>query len=108
MADMEDVPLAYYWMTEDAWKEGFEEGYKQGLKLAHQEAMEKVVERFRTIIVEIVKARFPKLARFARKQISDVENLDLLKRLVLVLPVARDLDEARRHLLTVDEEEVTQ
>lgn len=97
---LKDTP-AYHWMTDDAREEGIEEGHKRAL----QEAQEAVYSRLREKVVAVVAARFPKLARFTRKQISDVEDMDTLLNLIVDLKLADKVDDVTQRLLALNEEE---
>ena len=89
---LKDAP-AYRWMTDDAREEGREEGRKA------------ISEQLRATVVAVVAERFPKLARFAKKQISDIEDIRLLQRLVVSMSVATDDDDVKRCLIEIEEEE---
>jgi hypothetical protein len=53
----------------------------------------------------IVQARFPKLARLAKKQVAVVDDLDILSELIVNLSLAKDGAEAKEKLLKVDVED---
>ena len=50
-----------------------------------------------------MKARFPKLARLAKKQGIVLEESDVLGDLIVKVSAAQTPEEAKRHLLAVDE-----
>jgi flagellar biosynthesis/type III secretory pathway protein FliH len=55
---------AYKVLTKEAHEEGVQQGLEQGLEQARQREL----QRLRHLLQDIVKARFPKLARLAKKQ----------------------------------------
>ena len=106
---LKDTP-AYHWMTEDARKEGILEGREQERRAAQETileqlrvAQEAVLEKLRGKVVMLVTARFPKLARFAKKQVSDVEDMERLLDLISNLKIASKPDDVRQYLIALDE-----
>jgi len=79
-------------------KEGREEGLEQGLQRGQLEAL-------RQAIVEVVVERFPKLVRLTKKQVVLIEDPELLRHVLVKVSVAQSAEEARGHLLAVDEAE---
>jgi len=79
-------------------KEGREEGLEQGLHRGQLEAL-------RQAIVEVVVERFPKLVRLTKKQVVLIEDPELLRHVLVKVSVAQSAEEARGHLLAVDEAE---
>lgn len=82
-------------------KEAHEDGIQEGLELGRQ----KELQRLRDMLLNIVKARFPKLVRLAKKQGIVIEEPDALDNLVVKVSIAQTIEEARQHLLPVDEAE---
>ena len=80
---------AYQELIEEGRKEGREEG-----KRAFQETT-----------LTIVKERFPKLMRFAKKQVAAIEEPKVFQQLILKLISAQTMNEAKQYLLAVDEDE---
>jgi len=109
---LKDLP-AYKWMTDDARTEGLEkgreegraEGREKGREEGREQEREEERERLRAKIVEIVKDRFPKLERAAKKQISDIKSRDRLLNLALDLYRVSTQDDALRLLFALEEEE---
>ncbi len=93
---VKDTPV-YKEMTQDARKEGIEEGRKQGQ-----------VEALEQTLMDLIAERFPKLVRFARKQLADVDDPALLRLLVLKVSSAQTAEEAREHLITIIESDEEQ
>src|SRR5579863_4217299 len=66
---LQETPV-YQYMTKDAREEGLQEGLEKG----REEGREKECEAFRRVSVDIVRKRFPKLVRLARKQVAVVDD----------------------------------
>jgi predicted transposase YdaD len=77
-------------------KEGREEGLEQGLQRGQLEAL-------RQAVVEVVVERFPRLVRLTKKQVVLIEDSEVLRHLLVKVSVAQSAEEAREHLLAVDE-----
>jgi predicted transposase YdaD len=77
-------------------KEGREEGLEQGLQRGQLEAL-------RQAVVEIVVERFPRLVRLTKKQIALIEDPEVLRHVLVKVSIAQSAQEAREHLLAVDE-----
>ena|SRR5579864_6544463 len=97
---LQETPV-YKFMTKEAREEGLQEGLEKG----RQEAREEGCETFRQAIVEIVRKRFPKIVRLARKQVAVVDDPEQLRQLVVDISVAQSVEEVTQHLLAIDEEE---
>lgn len=90
---LQETPI-YQFLTKDAREAGLQEGLQKGRE-----------EALRQAIVDIVRERFPKLVRLAKKQVAVVDDPALLRQLVVKISVAQTVEEAKQHLLAVDEEE---
>jgi predicted transposase YdaD len=77
-------------------KEGREEGLEQGLQRGQLEAL-------RQAVVEVVVERFPRLVRLTKKQVALIEDPELLRHVLVKVSVAQNAEEAREHLLAVNE-----
>jgi flagellar biosynthesis/type III secretory pathway protein FliH len=86
---------------EEGLQPGFQQAFLQGLQQAHRE----VLQEFRQTPLKIVRVRFPKAVRLAKKQTADIEDSAILRDLIVKLSVAQTAEEAVIHLLEVDEEE---
>jgi predicted transposase YdaD len=93
---LQETPV-YKFMTKEACEEGLEKG--------RQEGREEGLETLRQAIVEIVRKRFPKIVRLARKQVAIVADPEQLRQLVVDISVAQNAAEVTQHLLAIDEEE---
>lgn len=92
---VKDTPV-YKEMVRDAREEGLKEGIEEGIEQGQKETL-------RQMLMDIIAARFPKLVRFARKQLSDVDDPALLRLLVLKASTVQTAEEAREQLLTIIE-----
>jgi hypothetical protein len=92
---------AYKMLTKEAYKEGVQEGIELGFERARQ----KELDNLRQLLFEIVKGRFPKLARLSKKQGIVVEDADALSDLILKVSLVPTIEEAKQRLLAVDEGE---
>ncbi len=104
---VKDTPV-YKEMTRDARKEGREEGLKEGLEQGLKQGQKEALEQ---TLMDLIAGRFPKLVRFARKQLADVDDPALLRLLVLKVSTAQTAEEARERLITfieADEEQETE
>src|SRR5215469_5066966 len=77
-------------------KEGREEGLEQGLQRGQLEAL-------RQAVGERVVERFPRLVRLTKKQVVLIEDPEVLRYLLVKVSVAQSAEEARGHLLAIDE-----
>jgi len=93
---LQETPI-YQYLT----KESREDGLQEGLEKGHQEEC----EALRQMIVDIVRKRFPKTVRLAKKQVAVVDDPAQLRQLVVDISVAQTEEEVTQHLVAVDEEE---
>ena len=97
------------WTNSDIVQEGREEGLQPGFQQAFlqglQQAQREVLQEFRQTLLKIVRVRFPKAVRLAKKQIADIEDSAILRDLIVKLSVAQTAEEAVIHLLEVDEDD---
>ena len=108
---------AYKVLTREAREEGvqegieigFERGIEQGIERGIEQGIERERQRAlqlqRELLLNVVKTRFPKLVRLARKQGSVIDEAKVLNDLIVKVSSAPTMEEARRHLLAVDEGE---
>ena len=93
---LQETPV-YKFMTKEAREEGLQEGLEKGLEQGR--------EALRQAIVEIVRKRFPKIVRLAKKQVAFVDDPARLRQLVVDISVAQTAEEVTQNLLAIDEEE---
>src|SRR5207253_8074054 len=91
---VQQTPLYQSWTRAalaEGLKEGKQQGLEEGLKVGEQKGLEKglkagkaegllegKLEGMRQTLVSIVRARFPRLARLARTQAAQINDLDVL------------------------------
>ena len=75
-------------------QEGREEGHKAG-----------ELDALRQAILAIVQVRFPEMVQLTKKQTDAVDNPAVLQKLVTSFVTAQTAEEARQHLLALDDEE---
>ena len=78
------------WAREEGRQEGLQEGRHEGLQQA---------------LLAIVSEHFPKLVRLAKKQMTLIEEPEVLQHLIVKMSVAQSAEEAQEYLLEVDEDE---
>ena len=97
---LQETPV-YKFMTKEAREEGRQEGREEG----REEGLQEGRVALRQAIVEIVRKRFPKIARLAKKQVAVVDDPARLRQLVVDISVAQTAEEVTQHLLAIDAEE---
>jgi predicted transposase YdaD len=97
---LQETPL-YQFLTKEAREEGLQEGLEKG----RQEERREEREALRQMIVDIVRKRFPKIVRLAKKQVAVVDDPARLRQLVVDISVAQTAAEVTQYLVAVDEEE---
>jgi predicted transposase YdaD len=97
--DMHDI-LRETPIYQEILKEGREEGLEQGLEQGLQRGQ---LEALRQAVIDVVVERFPRLVRLTKKQVAVVEDPEVLRHVLVKMSVAQSLEEARQHLLAVDE-----
>jgi flagellar biosynthesis/type III secretory pathway protein FliH len=83
-----------------SYKEGREEGFEQGLEQGLQRGQ---LEALRQAVIDVVVERFPKLVRLAKKQVAVVEDSELLRHVLVKVSVVQTAEEAKQHLLALEE-----
>ena len=79
-------------------QEGLQEGRREGLQEGRQEGLQQA-------LLVILTERFPKLLRLAKKQMAVIEEPEILQLLIVKMSVAQSVEEARKYLLEIDEDE---
>jgi len=92
---------AYKRLIKKAYEQSVQEGLERILEQVRQEELQQLWQ----LLVKIVKARFPRLERLARKQGIVIEEAKVLTDLIVKMSTAQTMEEARQHLLAVDEGE---
>ena len=93
-------------------KEGREEGLEQGRQRGRLEGREEGLEQgwqrgqlkaLRQAIVEVMVERFPQFVRLTKEQVAFIEDPEVLRHVLVKVSVAQNAEEAKKHLLTVDD-----
>ena len=112
LQDMYDIvqqtPLYQSW-TRQALAEGLEKGLKEGEQRGLEKGLKEgeqrgKLEAMRQMLVNIVRARFPRLVSLAKTQVARIDDLDALDDLILKVTIAAKAQEARRFLLGEEED----
>jgi len=90
---LQETPV-YQFLTKEAREEGLQEGREEGGR-----------EALRQVVVDIVRKRFPKIVRLAKKQVAVVDDPAQLRQLAVDISVAQNAAEVTQLLLAIDEEE---
>src|SRR5260370_27757922 len=101
---LQETPV-YQFMTKEAREEGLQEGLEKGLQEGREEGIEKGLETLRLATVDIVREKFPKIVRLARKQVAVVDDLATLGPVVVKISLVQTPTEAKQLLLALDEDE---
>jgi flagellar biosynthesis/type III secretory pathway protein FliH len=73
---------------------------------AYQEIMQEgELRALRQAVLDIVQERFSEIISFARKQIDDIQDPEIMHRLIVKMSIARTPEEALQYLFTVDKGE---
>ncbi len=86
---------------EEELPQRFQMAFMQGIHQAHKE----ILHELRQTLVKIVRLRFPKAVRLAKKQTADIEDSAMLRDLIVKMSLAQTAEEAVVYLLEVDEDE---
>ena len=87
-------------------QEGLAEGLEKGLEKGREEERREQLGGLRQTVIDIVLERFPKMVRLARKQVAFVEDPAILRHVIVKMSIAQTAEEAKQHLLRIDEEEM--
>jgi hypothetical protein len=64
-----------------------------------KEGRQEGLEALRLTLVEVVTARFPKIARLARGQAAIINDPEVLKDLIVKMSIAQSVEEAQHYLI---------
>ncbi|HET9919416.1 MAG TPA: hypothetical protein VFQ30_06215 [Ktedonobacteraceae bacterium] len=98
---LRETPI-YQEMTRTAREEGWEEGMEKGLERGLERGR---LDSAHQTLVAVILERFPRLERFARKQLSDVDDPLVLQHLTVKMSIAQTMEEAKGYLLAIDDSE---
>ena len=86
---------AYGWMTESAREQ------------AREEERQHALVQFQETVIALITRDFPRLAKLAKKQVSQVEDTGRLQQLILQVTLTRDASQIATLLADLDEDEQT-
>jgi flagellar biosynthesis/type III secretory pathway protein FliH len=86
-------------------KEGRAEGLEEGLEKGRQEALQREIQRQREALLDVIRARFPKIVRQAKKQVAGIEDTSILLHLIIKMTTVPTAEEATQLLLDANEDE---
>ena len=86
-------------------KEGRAEGLEEGLEKVRQEALQREIQRQREALLDVIRARFPKIVRQAKKQVASIEDTSILLHLIIKMTTVPTAEEGTQLLLDANEDE---
>ena len=90
---------------EKGLEEGLEKGLEKGFEKGRQEALQQELRQQREALLDVIRERFPKLVRLAKKQAEAIEDTAILLRLIIKMAKVSTAEEAKQLLLDAAEEE---
>ena len=73
---------------------------------AYQEIIKEGELRARhQVVLDVIQARFPEILLYAKKQIADIQDTELLRRMNVKMSTVQTAEEALQYLFTADGEE---
>jgi predicted transposase YdaD len=102
MYELQDLPIyraVKQQAREEGLQEGRQEGRQEGLQEGLQEGRQEGLEALRSLLIDAVEQRMPKLGPLAREQAALIENPKTLRDLTFKLFSAKTLKEAQHYLL---------
>ena len=96
---------AYQKILKEGRAEGLEEGLEKGLEEGRQEAFQQELQREREALLEVIRTRFPKVERQAKKLVESIEETSVLLRLIIKMTTVPTAEEAIQLLLDANEDE---
>jgi hypothetical protein len=110
MHDMIRETPIYQLILQEGREEGLEEGIEKGIEKGIEQGLIEGIEKgqrnaLRQAVIDVVQERFPKLVRLAKKQVIVIEDIALLRHLVVKVSIAQTAQEAKEQLLAVDEDD---
>lgn len=89
---------------EDGPEDGLPQKYQKAFLQGMQQASDEFLQELHHMLLKIVRGRFPKLVRLAKKQIAHIDDIGALRELLVKIGTARNAEEAIVYLLEVDED----
>lgn len=92
---------AYQKILREGRAEGLEEGLEKGRKVALQQEL----QRQREALLEVIRARFPRVERQAKKLVESIEDTSILLHLIIKMTTVATVEEAMQLLFDANEDE---
>ena len=86
-------------------KEGRAEGLEKGLEKGRQEVLQRELQRQREALLDVIRTRFPKIERQAKRQVEHIGDTSILLRLIIKMTTVPTAEEATQLLLDVHGDE---
>src|SRR5205814_3272694 len=90
---------------EEGLEKGLEKGLKKGLEQGRQETLQQELQRQREALLDVIRARFPKIVRQAKKQVASIEDTSILLHLIIKMTTVPTAEEATQLLLDANGDE---
>ncbi len=101
---LRDSPV-YQEVLEEGLEKGLEQGLEQGLELGLAKAREETMQQQRRALLEVVIDRFPELVRQAKKDADAIDDPAILLHLIVKMGTVKNVEEAKRLLLALSQDE---
>jgi hypothetical protein len=85
----------------DGHRLGYQQAFVQGMQQAHKD----LLRELRQVLLKIVRLRFPGAVRLTKKQTAGIEDVAILRDLIIKMSITQSTEEAVMLLLEVDEDE---
>ncbi len=105
LQDMLRDTWVYQEIGQEFLEKGLEEGLEKGFEKGRQEALQQELRQQREALLDVIRERFPKLVRLAKKQAEAIEDTAILLRLIIKMAKVSTAEEAKQLLLDAAEEE---
>jgi predicted transposase YdaD len=86
-------------------REGRAEGLEKGLEKGRQEALQQELQLQHEALLDVIRARFPKVERQAKKQVESIQDTSILLHLIIKMTTVPTAEEAMQLLLDANEDE---
>jgi flagellar biosynthesis/type III secretory pathway protein FliH len=106
---LRETPM-YQRILRQGLKEGHEKGHEEGFKVGRKEGIreglaegikEGTLLSLQQTIVELFEERFPQLSMLAKKQVTRIEDPQILRRFIVKIVLAQTAEQAEQLLLTL-------
>lgn len=101
---LRDSPV-YQEVLEEGAEKGLEKGLEKGREEGLAKGREEAMQQQRNALLEIVIDRFPELFRQAKKDADAIDDPAILLRLIVKMSTIKNVEEAKRLLLALSQDE---